>query len=330
MQARDLSLLLYLAGLAVFLTAWHRESWSSVRPRIIPRIIGGHPVSIRQFPWFAMLGGAGGVLIAPDVVLTAAHLAVPSAGVKVGQPVIIGGQSKNLSAARITAIQKAVREGLTSPSQRPDAAHMVAYLEALNGGEARIIRKVVMHPKFSMHPDPAYKGSFFPYDVALVFFDSPSTITPLDLASQLPKDGQPVTLVGAGATTTAMGFSITHRNMDNPLKSVQLDYTSPSRAVALLYKHKQALEKNTLNGYDIPTALYMARHPASLTAIATNGSSGCHGDSGSPLIVTDANGRQSLVGIVSGGSDSCTPLPIAFNFFGNVPYLLPWIQNELH
>ncbi|KAL3930282.1 MAG: hypothetical protein SGBAC_011832 [Bacillariaceae sp.] len=76
-------------------------------------IVGGSTTAVNEFPYYVDLDGCGGSLIAPGVVLTAAHCAVDDGFTYVGETVIVGGYHRQQES------HGAVKVGVTAQAPHP-------------------------------------------------------------------------------------------------------------------------------------------------------------------------------------------------------------------
>lgn len=238
-------------------------------------------------------GQCMGMLIAPNVVLTAGHC-VDSV---LGTNVLIG---------------------FAPPSLKITSKAM-----ALLYYDARKVVRVVRHPKYASVP-----GENHVYDIALLFLDAPSKKPTIRLASTLPPDGHNMTLVGRGLTNKYTPDNVSVGPVTIPYGTTmvaQLQYTSPKRTHDLLLQNPQI-------DPDFQTVLQIAQNPTLFCGTSSTGKSGCNGDSGGPLLVTDSQGNDTLLGVVSNGPAGCNykATTTSFSFFSSVPYFTEWIRSVAH
>ncbi|XP_055341377.1 trypsin alpha-3-like [Paramacrobiotus metropolitanus] len=156
------------------------------------------------------------------------------------------------------------------------------------------VRRVISHNGFN--------PSTLVHDVALLEVD-PITFTDhaqaVPLAAIRPSTGAELTVTGWGTTSSGGSAS-------EILQSVNV----------------HVVDRATCNG---PSS-YAGAIVDGMLCAAANGKDSCQGDSGGPLTATDANGQDSLVGVVSWGR-GC-----AFDgypgVYADVVYYLPWIQQN--
>ena len=128
--------------------------------------MGGHDASENKYPYFATFGHfGGGVLIAPDIILSAGHVHPP-----VEQHVKVRLNHSHFSSTNYSA--------------------------ALPDNETYAITAIVQHPAFY-----TISGHEKVHDYSLFVLDRPSTIPPVKLnrRSRIPEPGQIVKVVGMGS-----------------------------------------------------------------------------------------------------------------------------------
>ncbi|MCW2949003.1 MAG: peptidase and chymotrypsin/Hap [Thermoleophilia bacterium] len=231
----------------------------------------------------------GAALIAPQIVITAAHCVQVRDGVNV-----------NAAGIRVLLKQRAL-----------DAT-------ALGSGEsrARVVTDVFVHPGFSQNP-----GDGFLNDVALLRLADPVTgVTPVRLVQSSETSlwgggagGRNAQIAGWGDTdpTGAKG--------DDPKFPVALrEATVPIRSDATC--------SNTIGG-GYGTAFERATNLCAGVLQSTArklGIDSCQGDSGGPLVVTADDGTQRLAGITSWG-DGCAQKN--FGAYSRIDALRAWIDS---
>ncbi len=232
----------------------------------------------------------GGVLIAPEWVLTAQHCMVNANGAI--DPVYVRRWRR-------------IRLGTQ---------------DLVHGGATYAITRVVLHPDFS---EPHYRNDIallhIAADAETVPIDDPKRIAPLRIAGVRPDDPLPddwvILAVYGWGTMSAHGNDtaphlddaghITHEPSD--LRMVRLDPV-PRAACARNPHYRGVITDGVIcAGY------------------GPGGRDSCQGDSGGPLVGMDGDDPEALVGIVSGGF-GCA-LPNVPGIYTNVAHYLPWIRR---
>lgn len=232
------------------------------------RIAGGYTPHPSQWPWATALVVKGttdsfctGTLIDARRVLTAAHCVAGAYPKTAGDMQVLVG-----------------RKTLADESE----------------GERRDVTSFVVHPKASLPTTGTHTNHAF-YDVAILFLDEPSTLTPAPLGTE---DSW-----GSGAT--AMGFGHTNYDHDNPAEATAI------RAADLdLWTDRQCSEAiDSASAQHYFSAIHVCAGDADLRDCIT------HGDSGGPLMVR-TDGVWELVGVTSfypvGGQYECGVIGFAW------------------
>lgn len=244
------------------------------------RVVNGTPALPNQYPFMAALFKdtefrCGGTLIAPDIVLTAAHCAAYVNIVQIG------------------------RLNFTSSSIYYDMISDEDY------EEFRIVGRAI-------HPD--FRPRTLNKDVALLKLSKASLLEPIPMNrdSDVPSDGEPLTVMGYGKTSESSLLS-------NKLLQTQVYYMTNEECRASAYSNE-----------DITSSMMCAAAP---------GADACTGDSGGPLIKRSNGLLQSrdasiieeqhniLVGVVSFGVGCADP-----NYpgvYARVSYVVDWIISTI-
>ena len=137
----------------------------------------------------------GGVLIAPNVVLTVQHC-----GPVVGTPVLIHPQRN------IQNLDFSPKSSDTRLIQMMQKKQYQAFATAV-GAELRFVKRVILHPKYG-----GKVGVFSIFDCALLVLDKPTTADPAKL---------PTTAFPPGTVATLYGLGMTDKNQDVFAKDLQ-------------------------------------------------------------------------------------------------------------
>jgi trypsin len=300
--------------------------------RLSTRIIGGTPAQPTRYPYFVSLRRSrsgshycGGTLIAPNVVLTAAHCgsgggSSSSSGGGGGSgygdlPHVIIGQSDftQISTNNETTIKKIqVIEEVVHPKYgnvqlsdgsfgiAPDNDFMLLILDPdevlsllLDGGGNDIIDgeagaggSVMRYVKLNSNPDIPY-----------VTTTNNNTTTTED-----NNGGAPVTVMGHGYTSMGSG-TITDQLMEVDVYAITNDQCKNSSG-SISSSSSGTIEDGDNSGNDDPWSLYHDMITDSMICATGIEKDSCQGDSGGPLIIKgdDPTGADDVeVGVVSWG-----------------------------
>jgi secreted trypsin-like serine protease len=262
-----LSVLIFLVGVVVLAlatelsdtvdtAAFERADGTFLRG--FGRIVNGSPVAQGTYPWMAKLNIngqflCGGSVIAANYILTAAHCVRDNAG---------NTYSGNQVVATVNCANSAACPGAS---------------------EQKTSSAIYVHVN--------YNSQNYENDVAIVYFGTGFTVTPIDVISASTKDavcsGKEVTVAGYGTTSSGGTTSAT-------LLQVSLKMYSRSECK----KYMSGIYDNMICAGDIGEAR-----------------DSCQGDSGGPLFGS-MNGKYVLVGDVSWG-DGCAKLD-KLGVYGNL------------
>lgn len=171
--------------------------------------------------------------------------------------------------------------------------------------EERRIRDVKFHPMM---------------DLAMITLTTPSTKQPIALATSLPPNNTPVTVLGQGLKDPSKTGNLA-------FEKAQLTYMDAQSILKLLEKEPNIdpETKDLLRGE--------IQQPAELQAVGIRGKSVCNGDSGGPLIIEKSLGQDQLLGLVSWSpatskGDCGIGMLKTMQSFSSIPYALksgwPW------
>ncbi len=245
-----------------------------------PRIVGGTTQTISQWPFIARVlvtGSSGvatcsGTLVAPNMVLTAAHcVADPSSGT------------------------------ITSASE----IRVVTGTATMSGGQTSAVSQVIPDPDFE-----ALGSSLSDYDAALLVLTTPSTQPSVSLATAADS-----AVYGAGTTVAAAGWGDTSGSATS--------YSTTLQAAQMGVLSQSTCQHDSRASFG--TKLDIADQICTLSASETTGI--CYGDSGGPLMATDANGASVEIGLTIWNTGNCvTNQP---DYFTNVSALSSWLSPEI-
>lgn len=180
---------------AVLVVALTRSGTEAFDGGVDAAVIGGSPASYADFPFYCDVGGCGGVLIAPDVVLTAAHCKSSRPGTNV----VVGGGKDTVKVKRIafnSMMERLVRVGLTD--QATDQQTINFYTSFVSN-DLKLLRL-----------ERAVRG-----------------VKPIPLATSHPRDGTATLIIGRGKQTYTGSSS-------GAFMKAWLPYRKPENAVQLI------------------------------------------------------------------------------------------------
>lgn len=287
---RPLALAAVLLGLAQITAAEATHGRQMLEDGVTASIVNGTDAA-RRFPWMVTLRMfhdvnehfCGASLIAPRIVMTAAHCPLPRRfdDLKWHPWALIGAYSKTGDA--------------------PDSY------------ETRRVIATLVHPKY----DPFSHEN----DISLMLLDKPSTKAPV----KLPGYRQKPTLPAApGTKLTALGWGYWLRNDSSPgeypdlLQQVTMPLLPLDKCTRAMAKYAR-LPTN----FSSPTNRMICAGTPPKWGVGT-----CQDDSGGPLILESAGGKEGndvQMGIVSWGEGSCLKSP---GVFTNVAQLRRWIAKS--
>jgi trypsin len=163
--------------------------------------------------------------------------------------------------------------------------------------QIRLPRRTIVHPQFG-------SGFSFSNDIALI--ELRSAVTSIDPVQRVATTGSPALKLATDAPLIAAGWGRTSEN--SPTTDVPHHVTVP------LVSDEDCVA--AFPGRVDPDLMLCA-------GVAAGGKDACQGDSGGPLLYQDAQGGQTLVGIVSWGVGCARPG--APGVYTQVSAFTPWI-----
>jgi secreted trypsin-like serine protease len=206
----------------------------------------------------------------------------------------------------------------------PDAVLTAAHCFLRQGDEVWIGGKEMRRIKAVIYPLLRLTGRNRRYeaDIAIVRLDRPSSMTPIKLATGLPRPGTRLTVIGTGlrsVTSEAYG----------KLRKVAVEYVAPAEANAKLKTIAHTLGKEDQEM--ISTGVY-SREVVTFASPFNKGP--CYSDSGGPIIIQRGPGRDELLGIVRhgiGGHSLASCGKFAGNYWGfgvSIPFYRAWLASN--
>lgn len=268
-------------------------------------IVGGKYADGRLHPYFVQLGGCGGVLIAPNVVLTAGHC-VPS--IQKAGFVFVGQKQASWPSPEVEgALGQRGREAYLEGMQKYTAVHAVS--------------RVVLHPQYKEHGTG--ESSTATNDIAVVFLATPSQARPAKLPTKALAPNSPVTVIGRGMESAFDPDTAWAQEMAPPLKLATLQHVPRPQCLRILDGDKPAAAPNYKA---LKTAI---SHPGIFCVTSyRDKTTVCHGDSGSPAMV-----GGTVVGIASAGMPGCgfknAKANSVLGMYADVYQYLPFIRDTM-
>jgi len=279
-------------------------------PQITSEIVGGTPVgeadpiaSSTVAIYATLRGGAvtnvcTGILIAPQVVLTAAHCFTELAKMLAMNP-------SDLKSFIVVGFGSKVATSLNDTS--------VSMIE---------IQSILVHNEFNA--DVIQTDMTKPIkDLALVQLKTPapSKSKPVDLL----KDSR---VLSKGTSLVIAGFGVIKRT---PVVSADKGSGSSANSSGELGDKEEEPDTPKFDSenatqmmktdvvIDLPT-----KNPTQFSFAIGNGKGSCEGDSGGPAYYTDSNGKLLAAGVTSWGDNGCRTI----STYTSIPAMLSWIQEN--
>lgn len=279
----------------------------------VERIVAGTNEDYQKHPWLVSLPwGCGGALIGKRTVLTAAHCIDTRF---IGALVVI---QASTNIRELPDVRKHLPDPNKSSLESMDAGAIKTIPRSVlkRYGEVRRITDVIRHPSYG-----ASNGGMN-YDYAIVYLDTPSSKTPIDLTGIMPGVGTPVRATGYGLTKrewSPFNPRATHDKKAKTLQTVVLYLISRNQCGTW---YKKGIHDRPALPPTSPSAM-CAHHPIAST---------CAMDSGTPLVWQPLPLVNKVVGIVSGSADpSCGSQTLGNkkSIFANVPFMHQWIRERI-
>ena len=286
---------------------------------LVSRIIGGSPTTLSKYPWFVSLPwGCGGSLIGPRHILTAGHCNVFTyLKDMIGFPVVIGPTGNLTNSPEIAKfVEIAKKKNIPNTVKFGRSQEFTSGL--MKYGEVRIISDAKVHPQYSTASDKIVN------DVMILTLSEPSTQKPIQLYSgSALAPNTPLRIIGYGRS------NVYRTDLDTMPAAAK--YPAKLQTAVLKYASLQTCKDAsvTINGENVSLPV-----PTDPSVLCTHGQkkSGCHGDSGGPLILEPSGRPPLLVGVVSNGPAGCNGFQSTsryLSFFANVSHLRSWIESFL-
>lgn len=217
----------------------------------------------------------------------------------------------------------------------PDAVLTVSHAINKNRPSAVIVGNIIYRRR---NFKAIYVHADKDVDLAVIRLGSKSTVPPLKMATSIPTECTPVTIIGRGASTSFQKKAIIGPKDDIEQKWGQFfrQQFDQIRRGTMTYVPSYAKLPCLSRIYGTPgKPLRLTVMPKRLTLYGYMGAATCFGDSGGPVFVKNASGQYELVGIVSAtqrgvlGRLHCTPDAFGFttSFVSNVPAMRQWIMD---
>ena len=244
-----------------------------VAPGPSQHIVNGWDASPSRFPYIALLHNelgddvCGGSLIAPDLVLSAAHCADASVGI-----------------ASLTIGQYELNEGQGKASNSTAEVFVVDQ------------SNIVQHPLYSNSMASLLNENFMDFSIIKIFGLAESSPVKLNKKDHIPfLEGTKCAVIGLGKSGL---HAVSRSESSLKLQETEVRYVSNKRCEA----SEGWVE--TESYYESYRGLI---NEDNICAKGFDGADACHGDSGGPLIMKGTAPSSDLqVGVVSWGAGECT------------------------